>query len=118
MRYMLLIYGDAPEPGSMTPEEEEASMQEWFAYTTEMAEAGVMLGGDPLQLSDTATCVQVRDGQTLTTDGPFAETKEALGGYYIMEVPDVDAAVAWGAKCPGARFGTIELRPIQELPGM
>jgi hypothetical protein len=118
MRYMLLIYGDPAAVADMTPEEGEAEMQKWFTYSAEMAEAGVMLGGDPLEDVTTATSVQVRDGQTLTTDGPFAETKEILGGYYMLDVPDLDAAVTWAAKCPGAVHGTIELRPVQELPGM
>lgn len=118
MRYMLLIYFDASEPAAATPEEGEAEMQKWFTYSADMAEAGVLLAGDPLEDITTATSVRVRDGQTLTTDGPFAETAEVLGGYYILDVPDLDAAVAWAAKCPAAPSGTIELRPVQELPGM
>jgi hypothetical protein len=114
---MLLIYGKDTPPPDQTAEEAEANMQEWFAYTMEMAEAGVMLAGDPLQETTTATTVRVRDGEAITTDGPFADTKEVLGGYYILEVPDLDAAVQWAAKCPGALEGSIELRPVQELPG-
>jgi hypothetical protein len=118
MRYMLLIYGDEAAAQGMAPEQEEASMQEWFAYTMAMAEAGVMLAGDPLQESTTATTVRVQDGAAVTTDGPFAETKEVLGGYYILEVPGVDEAVEWGAKCPAAiHGGSVELRPIMEIPG-
>lgn len=116
MRYMLLIYGDEAAGLAMDEAQQEASMQEWFAYTMEMAEAGVMLAGDPLQESATATTVRLRGGEALTTDGPFAETKEVLGGYYVLDVPDLDAAVQWAAKCPAARDGAIELRPVQELP--
>lgn len=116
MRYMLLIYGDEAQAATMSEAEAEANMQEWFAYTMEMVEAGVMLGGDPLQEAATATTVRVRDGDAVTTDGPFADTKEVLGGYYLLEVPDLDAAVQWAAKCPGAKAGSIELRPVQELP--
>jgi hypothetical protein len=113
---MLLIYGDEAAGLAMDEAQQEASMQEWFAYTMEMAEAGVMLAGDPLQESATATTVRLRGGEALTTDGPFAETKEVLGGYYVLDVPDLDAAVQWAAKCPAARDGAIELRPVQELP--
>jgi hypothetical protein len=116
MRYLLLIYGNENPPEGETEAEAEASMQEWFAYTMEMVEAGVMLGGDPLQPTTTATTVRMREGEALTTDGPFAETKEVLGGYYVLDVPDLDAAVQWAAKCPGAKEGSIELRPVMELP--
>ena len=115
MRYLLLLYSaeDAgPQPG--TPEQ-AAEMEKWFAVTNEMQEAGVMLGGDALEPSTTATSIQVRDGQTLTTDGPFAETKEVLGGFYMIDVPDLDAARAWAEKIPSAPYGTVEIRPIMEL---
>ena len=118
MRYMLLIYvgeGAGPEPGS---EEQIAEMQEWFAYTQELEDAGVLLGGDALQGLDTAVTVRVRDGHTGTTDGPFAETKEALGGYYMIDVDSADDAVAWAAKIPSVRYGSIEVRPILELADM
>ena len=116
MRYMLLLYSatDAgPTPGS---DEFAAEMNEWFNYTNELTEAGAMLGGEPLQGIDTATTVQVRDGKTLTTDGPFAETKEVLGGFYMIDVPDLDAAREWAAKIPSAPYGSVEIRPIMEIP--
>ena len=115
MRYMMLIYvgdGAGPEQGS---EEQIAEMQEWFGYTQALEEAGVLLGGDALQGIDTAVTVRVRDGETATTDGPFAETKEALGGYYMIDVESEDEAVAWAAKIPSVRYGSIEVRPIFEL---
>lgn len=115
MRYMLLLYSaeDAgPQPG--TPEF-DAEMGEWFQFTNELVEAGAMISGEPLEDSTTATSVQVRDGETLTTDGPFAETKEVLGGYYLIDVPDLDAARGWAAKVPCAPYGTVEIRPIMEF---
>ena len=118
MRYMMLIYvgeGAGPEQGS---EEQIAEMQEWFAYTQELEDAGVLLGGDALHGIDTAVTVRVRDGETGTTDGPFAETKEALGGYYMIDVPSGDEAIAWASKIPSVRYGSIEVRPILELTDM
>lgn len=116
MRYMLLLYSaesSGPQPG--TPEA-EAEMGQWFSFTNELVEAGAMLGGEALEPVATATCVQVRDGEALTVDGPFAETKEVLGGFYMIDVPDLDAAREWAAKVPNSPYGTIEIRPIMELP--
>ena len=118
MRYMLLLYSaeDAgPTPGS---DEHAAEMNDWFAVTEEMRQAGVLLGGEPLQGLDTATTVQIRDGEVLSTDGPFAETKEVLGGFYMLDLPNLDAAQEWAAKIPSAPYGSIEIRPIMELPDM
>ena len=118
MRYMLLIYSalDAgPKAGSP---EEAAEMPQWFAVTEEMGKAGVLLGGEPLHSIDTATTVRVRDGQTVTTDGPFAETKEILGGFYMLDVDTLDEAIEWAAKLPTTTYGSIEVRPIMELPSM
>jgi hypothetical protein len=115
MRYMLLIYSDATAWASMTPEAGEQLMGEYFAFTQRIAESGELLAGDPLQGIDTATSVRVRDGKTSSTDGPFAETKEVLGGYYIVEVPDLDRATELAAQIPDARVGTVEIRPIQEM---
>ena len=86
-----------------------AIMPQWFAYTEEMATAGVLVGGEPLQERDTATTVRVREGNTTTTDGPFAETKEVLGGYYLIDVENLDDALAWAAKCPLAPWGSVEV---------
>ena len=118
MRYMLLLYSATDAgPAEGTPEY-GAAMQKWFTYTQEMDEAGVLLGGDPLHGVDTATTIQVRDDATLTTDGPFAETKEVLGGYYMIDVDDLDAATSWAAKAPIALYGSVEVRPIMELDGV
>ena len=91
-------------------------MNEYFAYTNALREAGAYVGGEALQDVTTATSVRVRDGETLTTDGPFAETKEALGGYYLLECDDLDEALQWAARCPAAKVGTVEVRPIWEVP--
>ncbi len=118
MRYMLLLYSapdSGPEPGSP---EEAAEMPQWFAVTEEMEKAGVLLGGEPLHGGDSATTVRVRDGGTVTTDGPFAETKEILGGFYMLDVASIDEAIEWAAKLPNAPYGSIEVRPIMELPPM
>lgn len=90
-------------------------MAAYFAFTNETREAGVYVGGEALQPTATATTVQVRDGKTLTTDGPFAETKEQMGGYYMIDVENLDEAIQWAAKIPGAAHGSIEVRPILEF---
>ena len=115
MKYMLLIYGREGQWEELTPEQREANMAEWFTYTRDIQEAGVMLAGDPLHGTSAATSVRVKDGETLVTDGPFAETKEALGGYYLVEVESLDDAIAWAARCPGAHYGTVEVRPLMDL---
>ncbi len=114
MRYLALIY--TPEP-TTAPSDSEAQqmMAEYGAFTEMVQKQGAFLGGDALQPSSTATTVRLQDGKLTTTDGPFAESKEQLGGYYELECKDLDAAVALAAKIPGARFGAIEVRPIMEL---
>jgi hypothetical protein len=112
---MILIYSapDAgPEPG--TPEAEQ-NMQEWFAYTKELEDAGVLLGGDALQSVDSAVTVRTRDGVTTHTDGPFAETKEVLGGYYMIDVETTEEALTWAEKIPSTPYGSTEVRPLLEL---
>lgn len=115
MRYMLLLYSaEGAGPAEGTPEQ-AAEMQQWFAYSQEMAEAGVIISGEPLHGVESATTVQIRDGSTVTTDGPFAETKEVLGGFYMIDVDDLDAATAWAAKAPIAEYGSVEVRPVMEI---
>jgi len=117
MRYMLLLYS-APNAGPTEGSPEQAAeMQEWYTYTQSLQEAGVLLGGEPLHGIDTATTVQVRDGQTISTDGPFAETKEVLGGFYMIDVDNVDDAIDWASKVPLAPYGSVEVRPVLELGG-
>jgi hypothetical protein len=110
MKYAILIYDENsvnPDPAAWGQ-----VMAEYNAFTKAINEAGINLGGEALQPVPTATTVQVRDGKTLTTDGPFAETKEGLGGFYILDVKDLDDALAWAAKCPGSWYGKVEVRPL------
>lgn len=114
MKYAALIYsaeGSGPEPGTDSFNE---IMSGYFQFTQDLTDAGANLGGEALQEVATATCVQVRNGETLTIDGPFAETKEQLGGFYMIEAANLDEALAWAAKIPGALHGTIEVRPIMD----
>jgi hypothetical protein len=114
MRYLLLIYSEE-STGAPDPAEAEKVMNEYWAYTNAIREASVSQGGEALQDSKTATTVRVKDGERVVTDGPFAETREVLGGFYLIDVPDLDAAIDWAAKCPGAKYGSIEVRPIMEF---
>jgi len=112
MQYMCLIYsteGTGPQPG--TPEF-GAFMKGYMDFTAEVRESGAFVAGDALQPIATATTVSVENGKTMTTDGPFAETKEQLGGYYLLECKDLDEAIAHAAKIPSAAFGRIEVRPV------
>ena len=113
MRYALLIYIEPWEP---TPEQNAEVMQSYNAFTKAAVDADVMRGGEALEDVKTATTVRVRNGQTLVTDGPFAETKEEFGGFYVVEAPNLDEAIKWAAMIPGAARGSIEVRPIWELP--
>lgn len=115
MRYLLLIYGNEAAQSAMTPADIEAEMGAYWAYTNAVKEAGVNLASEALHPTTAATTVRVRDGKTLTTDGPFAETKEQLGGFYMLDCKDLDEAIAWAAKIPGAQHGSIEVRPIVEF---
>ncbi len=115
MNYMLLIYSDEEQRNAMSEEERNRTFGEYGALTQELHDKGVFVAGDPLQPTSTATTVRVRDGEQLNTDGPFAETKEQLGGYYIVDVETLDDALDWAAKIPGARMGTIEVRPIMPV---
>jgi hypothetical protein len=111
MRYLLLIYGRSDR--RLTQAEIDKELDEYWAYEKEVTEAGVKLGSHALQGVETATTVLVRDDERIVTDGPFAETSEVLGGYYLLDVPDLDAALDWAARCPGARRGRVEVRPIR-----
>jgi hypothetical protein len=112
VQYMLLIYNEPGGWDTMTPEQQQSVFAEYGAYTEELQGSGKMVAGDALQPTTTATSIRVREGETLTTDGPFAETKEVLGGYYLIDVETIDEALDWAAKIPGAKYGTIEVRPV------
>ena len=115
MRYLLLIYGPPFDPSQATPEERAASMQEWTDFTAGLVRSGAMEGGEALEGPETATTVRLNGSDVMTTDGPFAETAEVLGGYYVLKVKDLDEAIGLAAVCPGAKNGSIELRPIMEF---
>ncbi|MEA2623324.1 MAG: hypothetical protein QOH61_2234 [Chloroflexota bacterium] len=116
MRYLALIYSEEQDPSTVPPEQLREVMEAYNKFTADAREAGVMIAGDALQPTQTATTVRVRDGKTLTTDGPFAETREALGGYYLFEAKDLDEAIEWAARLPGSWWGSVEVRPIWDLP--
>jgi hypothetical protein len=115
MRYLLLIYGPPFDPSQVTPEERAASMQEWTDFTADVVRRGAMEAGEALEGPETATTIRLNGSDVMTTDGPFAETAEVLGGYYVLKVKDLDEAIGIAAICPGAKNGSIELRPIMEL---
>ena len=112
MQYLLTIYIDESAVDAVPPEQGVKVTEAYEALTAELKEAGVFLGGEGLQRTSTATTVRVRDGEPLLTDGPFAETREQLGGYYLVECADLDEAIGWAAKIPGAAWGAVEVRPV------
>jgi hypothetical protein len=112
MQYLLLIYDDERVWGDISEDDRNKLYEAYGVFTNELREAGALVTADQLQPSTTATSVRVRNDETLTTDGPFAETKEQLGGYYLIEVDSLDEALEWAAKIPSARSGTIEVRPV------
>jgi hypothetical protein len=115
-QYMLLIY--SPTEGGPSPEEMQAQHARWQEYTQSLIDAGAMVAGDALEGIDTATTVRVRDSETVVSDGPFAETKEVLGGFYILDVPDLDEALKWAAKMPNIAYGSVEVRPVMVFANM
>ncbi len=112
MKYAFTIYGDESQRESATPEQQQQMSQAYAAVTQEMEEKGVYVAGEGLYPTATSTTVRVRDGEQDVTDGPFAETKEQLGGFYILDVKDLDEAIEWAAKIPGSQFGSVEIRPV------
>ncbi|HEV7633973.1 MAG TPA: YciI family protein [Bradyrhizobium sp.] len=112
MQYLLMIYRNEAEHDKMDAAAGKKMMDEYGAFTQSIIQSGNFKAGDRLQPATTATTVRVREGKTLTTDGPFAETREQLGGYYLIEARDLDAALGIAARIPGARYGSIEVRPI------
>jgi hypothetical protein len=114
LKYALLIYGTETGWDSVTDEERQMLYKEYDAFGHEAEQRGLMRGGEELTSVSSATTVRVRDGETLVTDGPFAETKEQLGGFFLLECEDADEAIEMAAKIPGARSGSIEVRPCME----
>jgi hypothetical protein len=112
MRYMLSIYGDEQRWADATPEQMQEALAAYDAFGKEAGE--IIVAGDGLQPTATATTVRVRNGESVLTDGPFAETREQLGGYYVLDCADLDEALAWAAKVPGALTGSVEVRPVMD----
>src|SRR3954447_9372525 len=118
MRYLLTIYGDESGWNDVTPDQAQAIMTAYGAFGEAAQKAGVLLGGEGLQPTSTATTVRVRNDETITTDGPFAETREQLGGYYLLDCGDLDEAIGWAARIPGAQDGSVEVRPVMDYEAM
>jgi hypothetical protein len=112
MKYMLLMYANESQAPQLTPEELKSVTQAWMAFMKEGQDAGVLLSNNGLSPTANSTTVRVREGKTLTTDGPFAETHEQLGGFSLVECKDLDEAVSWAAKIPHAKYGSVEVRPL------
>ena len=117
MKYLCLIYDDEKKLAGMTKAESDAFLGEYGAYTQSVKASGHYLGGNPLQPVHTATSIRSRSGKVSTTDGPFAETKEQLGGYYLLEAKDLNEAIQLASRIPSAKTGTIEVRPIMTFGG-
>jgi hypothetical protein len=115
MQYMLLIYGDEAGERAATESQVAGMMQAYRAYTEALKKAGVLVSSDRLKPVSAATTVRVNGGKTEVLNGPYAETREQLGGYYQIEAPDLDAALSWAARCPGASTGTVEVRPVWSM---
>ena len=116
MQYLCLIYSDETMWPKMSKQDAESMMAEYMAFTAKVKESGHYLGGNRLQPTHTSTSVRVRNGNLSATDGPFAETKEQLGGYYLIEAKDLNEAISVAARIPSARLGAIEVRPIAPVP--
>ena len=116
MQFLLLIYGGEAEFAKRSKEEIESMSKEYFKFTQDLMQEGKYKGGNKLTTISSASTVRVRNGKRVVTDGPFAETKEQLGGYYLVEAKDLDEALGLAARIPGARWGSIEVRPIDVVP--
>jgi hypothetical protein len=115
MQYLFLLYSNDSQWDKMSPEQQQQGAAAYFAYTKALQEAGVFVGSNRLRPAATATRVNASNGKTQVLDGPFADTKEQLGGYYLIEAPDLDSALAWAGRCPGAHHGTVEVRAIWDM---
>jgi hypothetical protein len=112
MQYLLTLYADESGWGQMTPEQQQQGVAAYAAYTEALRSAGVLVNSNRLRPSTTATPLRIADGKTQVLDGPFAESKEQLGGYYLIEAPDLDAAMQWAGRCPGVQHGVVEVRAV------
>jgi hypothetical protein len=112
MKYLLMIYADEKAYAARPAEDQKRSFEAYMAYVEALKKAGAYVGSDRLRPTDTATTVRIVNGKTQVLNGPYVETKEQLGGYFLIDAPDLDAALAWAARCPGAEHGIMEVRPI------
>jgi hypothetical protein len=117
MQYILMLYVNEAGWPKLTKAQQEQGMAAYMAYTEALTKAGVLVGKGRLQPSSTATTVRVANGKSQVLDGPFVDAKEQLGGYYVIDVPDLDAALSWASRCPAAGHGVVEVRPLLSLPG-
>lgn len=117
MRYVCLIYDEEKKLAAMSQAEADAFMGEYFAFTEDLRKGGIYVAGEALQSVETATTVRIRSGQVTTTDGPFAETKEQLGGFYLIEAKDLNDAIQVASRIPSARLGSVEVRPVVDFGG-
>jgi hypothetical protein len=115
MQYILLLHANEAGFAKMTPAEQQQGLASYMAYSEALTKAGALVGSNRLQPVATATTVRIVDGKNQVLDGPYADSKEQLGGYYLIDVPDLDAALSWAARCPGANHGAIEVRPIWSM---
>ena len=116
MQYLLLLYAQESGFMKMTKEEQEKGLAAYMAYTEALTKAGAIKGSNRLQPVATATTVRITDGKSQVLDGPYVDSKEQLGGYYLIDLPDLDAALSWAARCPGASHGVVEVRPVWAMP--
>src|SRR6201997_2229883 len=116
MQYLLMLYASEAGWSNLTKEQQQQGVAAYAAYTEALKKAGVWKGSNRLQPISAATTVRVTDGKSQVLDGPYIDSKEQLGGYYLIDVPDLDSAISWAARCPGASHGTIEVRPVWAMP--
>jgi hypothetical protein len=115
MQYLLLLYSNESAWDKFTPAEQEQGVAAYMAYGEALKKAGALIGSNRLQGTSSATTVRIKDGKTQVLNGPYADSREQLGGYFLIEAPDLDAALSWAARCPGASHGTVEVRPIWKM---
>ncbi len=115
MQYLLMLYLDESGWSNLTKEEQAQGVAAYGAYTEALKKAGILAGSNRLQHSAAATTVRIANGKSQVLDGPYADSKEQVGGYYMIDVPDLDAAISWAARCPTASHGIVELRPIWSM---
>jgi len=116
MQYLLMLYVNEAGWPKLTKAEQEQGMAAYMAYTEALTKAGALKGANRLQPTSTATTVRIADGKTQVLDGPYADSKEQVGGYFLIDVPDLDAALSWAARCPAASHGVVEVRPLWVMP--